>query len=1375
MNNLINKIKIISKMLKQNLYKKIVTITICITIIILTKTENILLAQPININGNGAITYGTSVNAGVIITDTQYWYNGTSAANSYMPSDGKWFGLSGFNDLDSSAGYPVAGIFSTYADLQLDLAGKTLNVKNSFTGGTDKLQYIAAGFGYASDETFLGMITSYNNVLSNFTVESTSGAAYGMLFTNAAMNNSSNIGSGAFIEVGKLTAKTGSTDDLAIGFQAFNVAGKNISTNTNWAVVSIDEIVTEHTGTGGLTVGILLGNISGAVVGKITNNQPAGIKITGTINGADAIATGFHATEISAGAHVQLGTITLKSDGNNKGNFFGVQVNQVAGTGQPGSSNTTTIGRIAGELIVDKISIGETFSAKSGFGLLLRNDDDVSTNFAPGITSTGLVRLGDITIKSDTGVAVGVSLGYYNSFKDNSYISNTKIDFGYAESGKLVLTGDINVSSTSGDAIGIFAGQIKSLDVNYKIIASGASSSSYGIKTVGKTEGTDSTLDKASIINIISGNSAAGVISGTTKSVSLGATSGDTVNLNVSNWLNGNNAFTMEGVEIFNVTQSNDFTTQAGILNSKRGTATVTTANTETIINNGATLKVLDTFFSEGGKHVLKGGGTLEIKDDATNVGFIDDTLEINGVNVDFASGSRLVFNSTSNTPTVKITNGANVTFNRNGNTIGGIARFEWSSTSPGYDWNDHQLDLTVDGGTLKFAGSLTGGDSAWFFSPFKTSIGSGGATIDIVDDMVVQPGTVERANGAGNITLTKTGDGELKLVKDFDLGSGGTILLSGGILSVNDPSSAGNEIIKNSPNLQMSNLSKFELKGLNATLNILNGSSGTEISLDIKQLKVNSGTFSGKLTGLGSSQLVKMGNGNLIINGDNSEMAGALIQNNGTVTLTTDWGDQTHAGHIDQNIGKIIFNGGGKGVKVSGDVTFKDNVDVQDKITAKSFKLAGDAATVSFDNLNPLNQDWENLITVTNNFDDATQNKLKTSADTTALLYSRTGTFNDTFTTFSLNYETTSLQDYATQNDMTRNFSRVGILLDGLMSKYPNFATTIYSLQQEQVDAVLEMFLGSELAAGAQFLALSSPQHRVFNHLHNIDRSTPSGILGQTAFRILTMTYDLWFEGNYRSESVSGDKDAWGYDVDRGGMFVGVDTRLGDRIISGLTFSYGAPRISNRIGKIAADDISFGIYSRFRLFWECSVNVFLGYGVQNYKYNRAGYTTDYNGDSLYASMELIKPMQVYAYGQLIPVVAIDFQKSWSDAFVDGDAELTDLVLKIGKTNIDQTILRFGLNSKITPTRQFQLRTKLQYGLQVAGDLYASANTSFALNPTITQNIRSIKKGRHNLNIGFGTDLYTADETTKFFLDYDYNYNKRSNAHTIQLGVITTR
>ncbi|MDR2644211.1 MAG: autotransporter domain-containing protein, partial [Planctomycetaceae bacterium] len=966
--------------------------------------------------------------------------------------------------------------------------------------------------------------------------------------------------------------------------------------------------------------------------------------------------------------------------------------------------------------------------------------------------------------KTGTGAALGISLGAYN-------LTANDVDYGYAAANTLILGGDIDVTSNSGDAIGIFAGQIAKLDVSHKISATGSTDSSYGIKTVGKTASSDTEKNKNSTINIIHSDA---IITGTTKSISLGATSGDVVNLNVANWSNGGNAFTMEGVEYFYVKETNDFSTTAGIKDSKRGKATDPTLDTFTTIASGKTFTVLNSFF-DGGNQVINGGGTLNIKKEGTSVGLID-KLTFDGVNVDFENGAQLVFNTTSGDRLVNITNNSTVTFHREGNDISGIGAEEWLTS--GNDWRNEPIKLTVSGGsTLKFTGYLTNGDSAWFLHPFEAYVGEGGATIDVATGMIVETGKVSKGDTTSTVFIKKTGEGELKLVNDFSLGDDGIIYLSEGKLSVSDI--RGNAaIIKDSPNLIMSNDSKFSIEdaGLAANMSVnlafLSGQSDTKILLGDQRLAVTAGTFSGKITGLANSQIIKNGSDSLIINGDNSGMAGALIQNDGTVTLQSNWGDGTHAGHIDQKSGTFIFNGGVNNslVKVFGDAKFEDEVEIKGRVTAKSFELGSDATvTIS---VNPLNQDWSNLITTDTAFDQTTQNTLTDAAKAAGLLFSRTGEFNDAKTAFSIEYETTTLHDYALKEGMTRNISRMGNLFDGLMVKFPNFADGIYNADAEAVDSLLSEFLGSELAANAQFLAFSNPQYRVFNHLRSIDRSAPSGIFGQS-FRILSLNYDLWFEGNFRSEQVKRDGDSLGYDIERGGMFVGLDAKLGDRIISGLAFSYGNPHISNRVGKITADDISFGIYSRFKLFWECSINVFLGYGVQNYKYNRAGNTTDYNGDSLYASMEVVRPLPFYDFGQLFPIFAIDFQKAWSDAFDEGDPN--NLGIHVGKSNIDQAILRFGLNSKIMPTRQFHLRTRLQYGLQVAGDLYASATTSFIVNPAISQNLRSVKRGRNNLNVGIGTDVYTMDEQTRFFFDYDYDYNKKSNAHSLQIGIITTR
>jgi outer membrane autotransporter protein len=283
---------------------------------------------------------------------------------------------------------------------------------------------------------------------------------------------------------------------------------------------------------------------------------------------------------------------------------------------------------------------------------------------------------------------------------------------------------------------------------------------------------------------------------------------------------------------------------------------------------------------------------------------------------------------------------------------------------------------------------------------------------------------------------------------------------------------------------------------------------------------------------------------------------------------------------------------------------------------------------------------------------------------------------------------------------------------------------------------------------------------------------SASPNYLGQSnnMIRVLQLEYDFWAEGNYQREFVDYDASAWDYDVSRGGLMVGMDVKLGDRMTTGFVFGYGNPHVSNTIGKIAADDIMFGIYSGFRTYFGCTLNTYLGYGVQNFTYKHNLSEATYGGDAAYLSAELSRPFQCGIFGQLTPLFALDYQKTWTDGFITPDTQQI-----IDKNDLNQFVLRFGLNSKIAPIQQLNIRTRLHYGYQVAGDTFGSATTAFQLNPETKQTLTSVNRGRNRLDIGIGTDLYTFDRRTRFFIDYNFTYGNKATAHTTQFGLVSTR
>jgi uncharacterized protein with beta-barrel porin domain len=79
------------------------------------------------------------------------------------------------------------------------------------------------------------------------------------------------------------------------------------------------------------------------------------------------------------------------------------------------------------------------------------------------------------------------------------------------------------------------------------------------------------------------------------------------------------------------------------------------------------------------------------------------------------------------------------------------------------------------------------------------------------------------------------------------------------------------------------------------------------------------------------------------------------------------------------------------------------------------------------------------------------------------------------------------------------------------------------------------------------------------------------------------------------------------------------------------------------------------------------------------------------------------------------------------------------------------------------------LRTRLQYGYQVAGDLYGVSKSIIGGS---TQTFRGVNLGRNTFNAGIGGDI-PLTKSSRLFADYDFNLGERSTSHTGQIGFVT--
>ncbi|MDR2707088.1 MAG: autotransporter domain-containing protein, partial [Planctomycetaceae bacterium] len=650
---------------------------------------------------------------------------------------------------------------------------------------------------------------------------------------------------------------------------------------------------------------------------------------------------------------------------------------------------------------------------------------------------------------------------------------------------------------------------------------------------------------------------------------------------------------------------------------------------------------------------------------------------------------------------------------------------------------------------------------------------------------------------GNGNLTLT---NGTLELSNSNNNYSGKTTLNGGDLIAT------VNGALSPSSSYEVNNSAIF-VNNTEQTIQNLSGTNGN-INLGTGNLTVSDGGyFEGQF--IGSGHLTHSG-GELTLSGNNTNTAtGTLYQTGGIMNLQNNWNGNYHQsagttlnlGTSAQIGGKADFSGKVNltdTLKVNGNLTYTNTSDAFDLTGTKSvdvdgtFELASGTemnftlaenkikadnvildGTINITNIDAVSNGIINNVIVSNKPLNLSQiTDLFTPVK--KLLVSIKPVYNSNSNSIGIEKNSQTAEQYVSQNNFRNNQTQIAALLDG----YAPAQQVLASLEtREQLEEMIKPILVAEVTAETQNLPMNHPYLRVFNHVSNLPtrninsnfNNINSGALfrGQSACspvncNLTNSKPEFWFEGYYRAENVSGDSNALGYKTSRGGMMVGVDRSFSSQLLTGLVFGYGNPHTYNSNAKTEADDYTFGAYSRLKIAG-IFVNSFLAYGHQNYElrqyFNNS--ITRYNGNSFYASLEFLKQLNLHNGISVSPLAAIDFQKSWADGF---NVHVAGLPLSIGKSDLEQTVLRIGVNSSYK-----NLRTRLQYGYQVAGDLYGSSRASI-VGGNNSRVLTGVNLGRNTLNIGFGGD-FKINKRTKLFADYDFDLGEHSNAHSGQFGL----
>jgi hypothetical protein len=267
--------------------------------------------------------------------------------------------------------------------------------------------------------------------------------------------------------------------------------------------------------------------------------------------------------------------------------------------------------------------------------------------------------------------------------------------------------------------------------------------------------------------------------------------------------------------------------------------------------------------------------------------------------------------------------------------------------------------------------------------------------------------------------------------------------------------------------------------------------------------------------------------------------------------------------------------------------------------------------------------------------------------------------------------------------------------------------------------------------------------------------RDTGDLLLGQSGSSGII---SMWFTPFVQSENADGDAVTYdGYKLSRSGFLVGGDYLIGHYAAAGAVFGYTDPTVKSTLGKITADDFSFGLYGRVPIFWGINTNMMIGFGSQSYTYANGAARSEFGGSSFFGSIEFSKKF----YRQKIsfmPLLAVDFQSAKMDEFNVTDNTLGNIAVAPG--DFAATSLRLGLLGSYNG-----FHARLQYIRQMAGDDYVDSRTVFANYTGAAADIRSIRFGKDTVNFGIGGDIL---QTRRFKLSADYDLEAGTNitAHT---------
>ncbi|MDR2169479.1 MAG: hypothetical protein LBP59_04985 [Planctomycetaceae bacterium] len=531
-------------------------------------------------------------------------------------------------------------------------------------------------------------------------------------------------------------------------------------------------------------------------------------------------------------------------------------------------------------------------------------------------------------------------------------------------------------------------------------------------------------------------------------------------------------------------------------------------------------------------------------------------------------------------------------------------------------------------------------------------------------------------------------------------------------------------------------------------------------------------------------------------------------------------------ADFIDQSGQKTTMNGD---VKIAaGNVTFENNLYTEGNIeilnaakvtlknhkafhAEKTFKVANTAtliiepasnliraATVDIQgNVKFINEPepsqtnkprFDNLIAVTDKpFDAQTQENLKSKFEQTAGLWNRRVEFNAAANAMDLVYSAVSLNDYAKLHNFNANNTTLANYFSNVFNHWeqPEFEKSLMNLNDDQLLEVFSTLSNAAVHSEAKYMALSNPFNAISNHffsVQDVDNYSYNYSVLRGAPR--NAKRDIWFSINNHNLEMKSDGNAQNIETNTSGFNIGADKQYGNALLAGILLATGNAKLSQpqNGNKIEMENLIFGIYLQYQFINEIQLNTYIGFGTQKYDSKRYalqnidaatyahayGYSkTEYDGDSAFWNIELVRPIHWRPGIAFMPAVAVDARYAHTNSFDENDYFKTH----IKSAAIDQIMFRAGLNSLWKINDRFRLETQSWYSRQIGGNDTIATNMSIPGANITPANLKGIKAGRDFATLGVGSRYYlTNKKQSQIFLDYVFERGNRSKAHAVNIG-----